>query len=87
VSIREALSDLPTHCVTDRIAESVRQGKAWVLDEIGPASEGSLVLLVDSKQEAVAVISRCGDRWSFGRVLNRRAPLQGAGPMVPGQVE
>jgi tRNA pseudouridine55 synthase len=73
VSIREALSDLPVHCVTDRVAASVRQGKTGALDEIGPASEGALALLVDSTQKAVAVIAWRGGRWSFGRVLNERA--------------
>jgi tRNA pseudouridine55 synthase len=88
VSIREALSDLPTHCVTNRVAEFVRQGKTWVLDEIESASEGSLALLVDSAKEAVAVIARRDGRWSFGRVLNAPAdPLQHGEPMVANQVE
>lgn len=82
MSIREALSDLPTYFVNDRIAASVRQGKARVLDEIAPASEGALALLVDSTQRAVAVIIRQGGRWSFGRVLSQEAPLQGTAPML-----
>jgi tRNA pseudouridine55 synthase len=87
LSIREALSDLPTHCVTDRVAESVRQGKTWVLDEIESASDGSLAVLVDSAQEAVAVIARRDGRWSFGRVLNTANPLQPDEPMLANQVE
>jgi tRNA pseudouridine55 synthase len=71
VSIREALSDLRTYCVTDRVAASVRQGKTRILEEIGPAPEGTLVLLVDAAQQAVAVIARRDGQWGFGRVLNR----------------
>jgi hypothetical protein len=56
--------------VTDRVAESVRQGKVWVLDEIASSPEGALALLVDPAQQAVAVIARRDGRWSFGRVLN-----------------
>lgn len=85
VPIREALSELPTYCVTDRVAQSVRQGKAWVLDDIESASDGSLALLVDSAQQAVAVIARRNGRWNFGRVLG--TSLQDHAPMLPNQVE
>lgn len=89
VSIREALSDLPVHRVTDRVAEAVRQGKAWVLDEIVSSPEGTLALLIDSAQEAVAVIARRGGRWGFARVLNAgaRAPLQDRVPMLANEIE
>lgn len=87
VSIREALSSLPTRHVTDRVAASIRHGKTRVLEEIDPAPEGTLAVLVDSAQQAVAVIARRGGRWSFGRVLNDRAPLQGSDPMLTSQVE
>jgi tRNA pseudouridine55 synthase len=85
VSIREALSDLRIHCVTERVATSVRQGKTRILEEIGPAPEGSLLLLVDATQRAVAVITRRGGRWGFGRVLNERTTLQGTGPVLTTQ--
>jgi tRNA pseudouridine55 synthase len=68
ISLRDALAHLPTVALDHRAIEAVRQGKVWVLNTI-PPDLGETVVLVDGSSEVVAVLSRHGRGWSYGRVI------------------
>lgn len=68
VSLRDALAHLPVVALDQRAIEAVRQGKVWVLGTI-PPDLGETAVLVDAAAEVVAVLSRQGRTWSYGRVI------------------
>ncbi len=69
LSIREALSHLPSFALDQRAARAARAGQSWVLTEVARQHRGEMAALVDPEDAVAAVVVKKEGKWSFGRVL------------------
>jgi tRNA pseudouridine55 synthase len=69
LSIREALSHLPSFPLDQRAARAARAGQPWVLTEVARQHRGEMAALVDPDDAVAAVVVKKEGKWSFGRVL------------------
>jgi tRNA pseudouridine55 synthase len=69
VALRQALGHLPAIQLNAKMAEAVSQGKAWVLDSLA-AQPGETAVLVDGRDDVLAVVVRHGTAWTYARVLS-----------------
>lgn len=70
LSVREALSHLPSVVVDDAGATAARRGQGWWLARAMAGVEHPEVVLVHTSGEVVAVVEGHGGRWQFARVLS-----------------
>ncbi len=83
LSIREALSELPTVSLPEKAAVAVRQGQPWVLRDYEPQDDVlDRALFIRDTGAPVAVVERSGGKWRFARVLNSDVSLHPLGGMV-----
>lgn len=68
LSVREALAHLPAVALDVPTALAVRQGRRGVLDRLANLA-GAAAALVDAEGEVVAVATREGAQWRYGRVF------------------
>lgn len=82
IPIRAALSHLPAVRVDAQAAEGVTKGQVRALGRIRFPKDVETVVLEDPAGEAIAVVTRHGERWRFARVLTGAPALQGIAPVL-----